>query len=250
MPQKPADKKTGKPNKIEKPIQCCKDDRAKELKLVFEQFDVDGDGNLSRQEMKEKLLGMGLNMKNDQIDAMIDECDQDGDGHINLKEFKTLIDGQRDQTGNLVSRDQKKAEPGHDSKKGKSATPTPKKKGFAALLGGGNEKEDPEKSLQQITEMLAACPDEKSKEACYFNYQREKFQAKYGSKAVQKFKAAVWKVGKTAKTMTVFDSNKQTKDKTMVKLNANQRRMSMLNVGEKPGAYCGFTSMLILNQQA
>ena len=98
--------------------------------------------------------------------------------------------------------------------------------------------------------MLAACPDEESKEACYFNYQREKFQAKYGSKAVQKFKAAVWKVGKTAKTMTVFDSNKQTAAKKTVKLNETQRRMSLLNLGEKPGAYCGLTSMLILKQQS
>ena len=80
MPQKPADKKTGKPAKIEKPPSCCKNDRARELALVFKSFDVDGDGNLSRQEMKEKLLKMGLNIPNEEIDAMIDECDLDGDG--------------------------------------------------------------------------------------------------------------------------------------------------------------------------
>jgi Ca2+-binding EF-hand superfamily protein len=58
----------------------CANDRARELRLVFESFDVDGDGNLSKEEVKANLTGMGLNVDMDQIEAMIDECDKDGDG--------------------------------------------------------------------------------------------------------------------------------------------------------------------------
>ena len=87
------EKKTVEFNQKDECSGKCANDRARELRLVFESFDVDGDGNLSKEEVKANLTGMGLNVDMDEIEAMIDECDKDGDGQINLQEFRTLIDG-------------------------------------------------------------------------------------------------------------------------------------------------------------
>ena len=71
------------------------------------------------------------------------------------------------------------------------------------MLSGGDNS-----LFENLEQELAQCKDEEAKKECYDKWQRRKFQAKFGSKAVQKLKTAVWKLGKQAKFLTAFDNEK------------------------------------------
>jgi calcium-binding protein CML len=63
-----------------------------ELRLVFELFDRDGDGRITREEMAESLERLGMAAPGDELAAVIARIDADGDGCVDMDEFAELYD--------------------------------------------------------------------------------------------------------------------------------------------------------------
>ncbi|KAM9463004.1 calcium-binding protein 5a [Clarias gariepinus] len=64
----------------------------KELRDAFRQFDMDGDGEITTEELKlamNKLLGENMNQK--EIDAVVREVDNNGDGTVDFEEFVKMM---------------------------------------------------------------------------------------------------------------------------------------------------------------
>ncbi|XP_027019072.2 calcium-binding protein 5a isoform X2 [Tachysurus fulvidraco] len=64
----------------------------KELRDAFRQFDMDGDGEITTEELKlamNKLLGE--NMSHKEIDAVVREVDDNGDGTVDFEEFVKMM---------------------------------------------------------------------------------------------------------------------------------------------------------------
>ncbi|OLY78939.1 Calmodulin [Smittium mucronatum] len=66
-------------------------DPEEEFKVAFAKFDVDGDKNLSAQDLKTSLDAMGQNLTMDEIQEMIREADVDGTGMLNYEEFVKMV---------------------------------------------------------------------------------------------------------------------------------------------------------------
>ncbi len=62
-----------------------------EMMAAFKQFDIDGDGQISRQELKITMTKLCGNLTEEQIDHIIEEVDKDGDGEINYEEFVRMM---------------------------------------------------------------------------------------------------------------------------------------------------------------
>ncbi|XP_033826740.1 calcium-binding protein 5b [Periophthalmus magnuspinnatus] len=64
----------------------------KELKDAFKEFDIDGDGSITIDELKHammKLLGEHTNRK--EIEAVVREADNNGDGTVDFEEFVRMM---------------------------------------------------------------------------------------------------------------------------------------------------------------
>ncbi|KAJ8253559.1 hypothetical protein COCON_G00201710 [Conger conger] len=67
----------------------------KELKDAFREFDMDGDGSITTEELRcamSKLLGE--QMKKGEIDDVIREADNNGDGTVDFEEFVKMMSSQ------------------------------------------------------------------------------------------------------------------------------------------------------------
>jgi len=62
-----------------------------ELREAFRVFDRDGNGLISHAELKEAMQTLGEPLSDEELKVMIDEADTDGDGQINYQEFITLF---------------------------------------------------------------------------------------------------------------------------------------------------------------
>jgi calcium-binding protein CML len=78
---------------------------AAELTRVFELFDKDGDGRITREEMEESLRKLGMPVPADELASMIARIDANGDGCVDVEEFEELY---RD----VMAGDKKQAEGG------------------------------------------------------------------------------------------------------------------------------------------
>ncbi len=69
---------------------------AREFRGIARRFRIfaDGDGYIDRAEFADGLLEMGIDLKNEQIDALLGFFDKNGDGKISLDEFLVGIRGQ------------------------------------------------------------------------------------------------------------------------------------------------------------
>ena len=54
-------------------------------------FDKDGNGLVGHEEMKNTMRGLGINVGDKEIEAMIKKGDQDGDDHLNFSEFVKIM---------------------------------------------------------------------------------------------------------------------------------------------------------------
>mmetsp|Transcript_8435 Transcript_8435/g.17408 ORF Transcript_8435/g.17408 Transcript_8435/m.17408 type:complete len:151 (+) Transcript_8435:119-571(+) len=67
------------------------DDPDKELRDAFRVFDEDGNGTISRSELKKLMKNLGQALSDAELDAMMDEVDTDGNGEIDFEEFKSMM---------------------------------------------------------------------------------------------------------------------------------------------------------------
>ncbi|XP_062859478.1 calcium-binding protein 5a [Trichomycterus rosablanca] len=64
----------------------------KELKDAFRQFDMDGDGEITTEELRQamtKLLGETMSQK--EINSVVREADNNGDGRVDFEEFVKMM---------------------------------------------------------------------------------------------------------------------------------------------------------------
>ncbi|KAK4265247.1 hypothetical protein QN277_026325 [Acacia crassicarpa] len=76
--------------------------KAEELRQVFATFDKNGDGFITRQELRESLRNMRMAMSEKEIDEIVVKFDSNGDGLIDFEEFCLLISecmGRGDEAG-------------------------------------------------------------------------------------------------------------------------------------------------------
>ncbi|MBA0578549.1 probable calcium-binding protein CML23 [Gossypium raimondii] len=58
-----------------------------EMKKVFNKFDKNGDGKISRDELKSVLTALGSAPSSGEVDRIMSEMDKDGNGYVDLDEF-------------------------------------------------------------------------------------------------------------------------------------------------------------------
>lgn len=63
---------------------------AEEARLVFDGFDVDGSGTISKEELKAACLKLGVEVKDGQLEHAYYYIDGDGNGTIDFAEFLTF----------------------------------------------------------------------------------------------------------------------------------------------------------------
>ncbi|ELR14478.1 uncharacterized protein ACA1_192080 [Acanthamoeba castellanii str. Neff] len=62
-----------------------------ELRQAFKVFDADGNGTISKVELKRVMDMLGEKLNDAQIDEMMKEADTNGDGEIDFGEFKKMM---------------------------------------------------------------------------------------------------------------------------------------------------------------
>jgi len=63
------------------------------LRKSFTEFDTDGDGFISKEELSRVIGQIGKIVKLEELDAMYEIVDKDGNGLLDFKEFIDLMDG-------------------------------------------------------------------------------------------------------------------------------------------------------------
>ena len=58
-------------------------DMEEEIKEAFRVFDKDGNGFISKDELKHVMQSLGENLTSEEVEEMIREADIDGDGQVN-----------------------------------------------------------------------------------------------------------------------------------------------------------------------
>ncbi|WKY17325.1 hypothetical protein Q1695_001713 [Nippostrongylus brasiliensis] len=61
--------------------------RDDDLKGIFREFDLNGDGYIQRDELRSVMQKMGQSPTEEELDAMFNAADQDHDGNIDFNEF-------------------------------------------------------------------------------------------------------------------------------------------------------------------
>jgi Ca2+-binding EF-hand superfamily protein len=61
------------------------------MKHKFMSMDKNGDGNLSKQELKDGLRQMGFQFDANELDKMFDEVDLDGNNELDIQEFLIMV---------------------------------------------------------------------------------------------------------------------------------------------------------------
>lgn len=77
-----------KNNTEKKDEEIGKEESEDGLMIAFKKFDANGDGTISKEEVKSILEQFGQSMTEEQLDAVLRGADSDGDGTIKFDEFK------------------------------------------------------------------------------------------------------------------------------------------------------------------
>lgn len=62
-----------------------------EIREAFRVFDMDGNGFVSRDELRYAIMNLGEKLSDDECAYLVDEADIDGDGQINYEEFCQMM---------------------------------------------------------------------------------------------------------------------------------------------------------------
>ena len=60
---------------------------------LFREWDIDGDGEISRKEFRSSMKRLGLEVPAKDIDALFDSWDPDGGGTLDFKELQKVLRG-------------------------------------------------------------------------------------------------------------------------------------------------------------
>ncbi|XP_069004632.1 calcium-binding protein 5b [Embiotoca jacksoni] len=64
----------------------------KELKDAFREFDIDGDGSITSEELRHAMIKLlGEHTSKNEIDAVVREVDDNGDGTVDFEEFVKMM---------------------------------------------------------------------------------------------------------------------------------------------------------------
>ncbi|CAA7016682.1 unnamed protein product [Microthlaspi erraticum] len=80
------DDKSPPPSKSESPARTNRMD----LKQVFQMFDKNGDGRITKEELNDSLENLGIFMPDKDLIQMIEKMDANGDGCVDINEFESL----------------------------------------------------------------------------------------------------------------------------------------------------------------
>ncbi|XP_010526084.1 PREDICTED: calmodulin-like protein 4 [Tarenaya hassleriana] len=69
-----------------------------ELKRVFQMFDKNGDGRITKEELNDSLENLGLFLPDRELAQMIQKIDANGDGCVDMDEFESLYKSIVDQS--------------------------------------------------------------------------------------------------------------------------------------------------------
>ncbi|MBA0738435.1 hypothetical protein Gogos_011788 [Gossypium gossypioides] len=61
-----------------------------EFKKVFQMFDKNGDGRISKEELNDSLKKLGIFIPDDELTQMIEKIDVNGDNYVDIDEFREL----------------------------------------------------------------------------------------------------------------------------------------------------------------
>ncbi|GAX82523.1 hypothetical protein CEUSTIGMA_g9950.t1 [Chlamydomonas eustigma] len=80
----------------------------KEIALIFQKFDLNGDGKITAVELGHAMKSLGKPLNAEEVHELMGAADKDGDGHIDVDEFRVLIRGRsssaEDEIGKLQRR--------------------------------------------------------------------------------------------------------------------------------------------------
>jgi calmodulin len=62
-----------------------------ELVQAFKEFDKDGSGFISTDELKQVIASIGIELSDEEIKEMFKEVDKSGDGRISFDEFASVL---------------------------------------------------------------------------------------------------------------------------------------------------------------
>ena len=62
-----------------------------DVKLAFEVFDVDGDGSISKAELKKAICNSGQRISEAEFEDLFRETDTNNDGEIDFDEFVAIL---------------------------------------------------------------------------------------------------------------------------------------------------------------
>lgn len=68
-----------------------------EMKRVFEMFDRNGDGRISKEELSDSLENLGIFIQDKELFNMIEKIDVNGDGCVDIEEFGELYQSLMDE---------------------------------------------------------------------------------------------------------------------------------------------------------
>ena len=63
------------------------DDSLEDIKSIFHQYDLNGDGFITREELKEAISMMHINDKEGELEKCLADIDVNGDGRVSYAEF-------------------------------------------------------------------------------------------------------------------------------------------------------------------
>ena len=93
------------------------EEEMKECKEAFDEFDLDGSGQISASEFANVMKALGVNMTKEEAKDVVKHLDIDGSGSIGFKEFLPIARDMKAKKPKKKNKDQKKKDKSNKPKK-------------------------------------------------------------------------------------------------------------------------------------